>query len=55
MHKGFIHKTYDGMEYLVSPLLEGEGVRHCFTTRLGGYSKDHLESLNLGLGRGDDE
>lgn len=55
MHKGFIHKTYEGMEYLVSPLLEGEGVRHCFTTRLGGYSKDHLESLNLGLGRGDDE
>lgn len=30
-------------------------MRHCFTTRLGGYSKDHLESLNLGLGRGDDE
>ncbi len=55
MHKGFIKRTYDGLEYLVSPLLESEGVLHCFTTRLGGYSKGHLESLNLGLGRGDDE
>lgn len=55
MHKGFIHRTYENMEYLISPLLESEGVRHCFTTRLGGYSKEHLESLNLGLGRGDDE
>lgn len=53
MHKGFIHRTYENMEYLISPLLESEGVRHCFTTRRGGYSKEHLESLNLGLGRGD--
>ena len=27
---------------------------HCFTTRLGGVSKDHLASLNLGIRRGDD-
>lgn len=36
------------------PLLEESGmVCHGFTTRLGGVSKDHLESLNLGFFRGD--
>lgn len=55
MHKGFTHYEYDGFEYLKSPLLEKEGVLHCFTTRLGGFSKGHLSSLNLGLGRGDSE
>lgn len=55
MHSKFIHYEYDGMEYLKSPLLEKEGVLHCFTTRLGGFSKGHLASLNLGLGRGDSE
>lgn len=38
------------------PLLEESGmVCHGFTTRLGGVSKDHLESLNLGFFRGDSE
>ncbi len=27
---------------------------HCFTTRLGGVSKDHLSALNIGVHRGDD-
>ena len=39
------------MEYLVA---EGLWVPHCFTTRLGGVSQGRLESLNIGMGRGDD-
>jgi len=31
-----------------SNLLEHEGIIHYSTTRIGGLSKDHLESLNLG-------
>ena len=33
---------------------EGITTPHCFTTRLGGVSRGHLSSLNLGLHRGDD-
>lgn len=33
---------------------EGIAVPHCFTTRRGGVSRDHLDSLNLGVHRGDD-
>ena len=41
---------------LVFPELEKTGVvRHGCTTRLGGVSKGCLESLNLGLSRGDQE
>lgn len=39
------------MEYLVA---DGIGTPHCFTTRLGGVSKGHLSSLNLGMHRGDE-
>ncbi len=53
MQKGFIHEKAGNFEYLQSPLLKEAGVLHCFTTRCGGFSKDHLSSLNLGLGRGD--
>lgn len=38
------------MEYLTA---EHITVPHCFTTRLGGVSKDHLGTLNLGMHRGD--
>jgi len=38
------------LEYLVA---EGIGVPHCFTTRLGGVSKGHLASMNIGVHRGD--
>lgn len=38
------------LEYL---LAERIGVPHCFTTRLGGVSQGNLESLNIGLHRGD--
>lgn len=40
---------------LYYPLLEETGmVEHCFTTRVGGVSKEIYESLNLGLTRGDE-
>lgn len=55
MNRGFVHKKDGRFEYLLSPLLLKEGVKHCFTTRLGGYSEGHLSELNLGFGRGDDE
>ena len=34
---------------------EGISVPHCFTTRLGGVSRDHLASLNLAMHRGDNK
>ena len=41
----------DGLEYLAA---ENISVPHGFTTRVGGVSKGHLESLNLGINRSDD-
>ena len=38
------------LEYLTA---ENISVPHCFTTRLGGVSTGYLESLNIGLHRGD--
>ena len=46
-----ITKKLGQLEYLVA---EGISAPHCFTTRLGGVSKGHLESLNLSMSRGDD-
>lgn len=39
------------LEYLVA---ENIPVPHCFTTRFGGVSVGHWDSLNLGMHRGDD-
>lgn len=38
------------LEYLTA---ENISASHCFTTRLGGVSSGYLESLNLGIHRGD--
>lgn len=38
------------LEYLTA---DGIAAAHCFTTRLGGVSQGSLESLNIGLHRGD--
>ena len=46
-----ISKTFETIEYLAA---ENISAPHCFTTRLGGVSKGHLESLNLGTARGDE-
>lgn len=37
-----------GLVYYSSPLLESTGVRHAFSTRLGGLSPAPFDSLNLG-------
>ncbi len=56
MKIGFEHRKCGDFEYLVSPLFEKEGVKHCFTTRLGGVSeKDYLSSMNVGTSRGDSD
>ena len=39
------------LEYLTA---EGIAVPHCFTTRFGGVSQGYLDSLNIGIHRGDD-
>ena len=44
------HKQ-EGLEYLIA---ENITVSHGFTTRVGGVSTGYLESLNLGINRGDD-
>lgn len=44
------------VEYLTFPLLEQTGmVRHLFSTRVGGVSKDIYSSMNLSYTRGDDK
>ena len=43
--------SVDGLQYLSSSLLP---IPHGFSTRLGGVSTGYLESLNLGLNRGDE-
>ena len=41
--------------YLTWPAIEKiEGIRHAFSTRIGGVSKEHLSSMNLSFSRGDD-
>ena len=43
----------NGVTYLTFDALEKAGVRHGFSTRLGGVSKGHLASMNLSFHRGD--
>lgn len=44
------------LTWLTAPLLSGYGpaLRHGFSTRKGGVSQPPFDSLNLGIGRGDD-
>lgn len=46
-------ETHKHPEYLTSDQITGNVV-HCFSTRRGGVSAGYLESLNLGVHRGDD-
>jgi YfiH family protein len=46
-----VTQKVDQLGYLVS---EEIGVPHGFTTRLGGVSRGHLASLNIGIHRGDE-
>lgn len=45
-----VTKKKGTLEYLTA---EGICVPHCFTTRFGGVSTDHLAALNIGMHRGD--
>lgn len=45
-----IANKLDSLEYLVA---ENISVPHAFTTRLGGVSQGYLDSLNIGMHRGD--
>ena len=45
-----ISKKIGQLEYLTA---EGIDAPHCFTTRLGGVSQGHLDSLNLSTSQGD--
>lgn len=49
-------KWSEDVLYLSYPLIESTGVvKHGFSTRIGGVSKEHLGTMNLSFTRGDDE
>lgn len=46
----------NGVTFLTFDILKGQaGLKHGFSTKLGGVSKDVYESMNLGFGRGDSD
>lgn len=50
-----VNEAENGVVYLTWPAIEKiEGIRHAFSTRIGGVSKKHLSSMNLSFSRGDD-
>jgi len=54
--KVFEEKIVGDVLFLIYPILEQTGlVKHGFSTRVGGVSKEHLSSMNLSFSRGDDE
>ncbi|MCD7858012.1 MAG: peptidoglycan editing factor PgeF [Clostridiales bacterium] len=48
------HVTAQGLDWLEAVGFTDEGACHGFSTRLGGVSPAPWDSLNLGIGRGDD-
>lgn len=44
----------NGLLYITFPSLEMPGVKHAYTTKLGGVSKGIFESMNMSFARGDD-
>lgn len=46
-------RDHNGVNYLTFDLLSKAGVKHGFSTRVGGVSQGCYESLNLGFRRGD--
>ena len=47
-------RTENGVCYITFPALEQCGVKHAFTTRIGGVSKGIYSSMNMSFSRGDD-
>lgn len=41
------------LTYIKFKIFENKGVKHCFTTRLGGVSKGHLKGMNMSFYKGD--
>ena len=50
-----IRNEKNGVTYLTFPIYEQVGLRHGFSTRLGGVSVGDCASMNLSFTRGDDE
>lgn len=61
LHQNMLQHRYEeesewNLEFLTFPgLSQIEGVRHLFSTRLGGVSKDIFSSMNLSFTRGDED
>lgn len=51
----FVTNITEGVTYLTFPSLMKEGVKHGFSTRLGGVSKGIFSSMNLSFTRGDNK
>ena len=51
----FLTHQNNSLLWLSSSLLDGQPVRHGFSTRLGGVSPAPWDSLNLGISRGDSD
>lgn len=49
------HIKKDGLEYFIFDNLARAGVKHCFSTRIGGVSKGCFSSLNLAFREDDPE
>lgn len=49
--KGYTLQNEAGIQYLSVPAFDQEGVLNCFSTRIGGISKQPYESMNLSLTR----
>ena len=50
-----IKRTKNNVTYMAFELFEKAGIKHGFSTRLGGVSEGVYSSLNLGLNRGDSD
>lgn len=46
--------SVNGVDYITFDKLDKVGVKHAFSTRVGGVSEGHLGSMNLSFHRGDD-
>ncbi len=48
-------ETREDVTFMTFESLKNVGVKHGFSTKLGGVSEGVFESMNLGFGRGDSE
>jgi len=55
MCEKMIKNEKDGVVYLTFPLFEKAGIKHGFSTKLGGVSIGDCATMNLSFTRGDDE